>query len=144
MKVLFVCTANTCRSPMLEYMFKAYLKLHSIDDVEVDSAAMILTNESINPMCLKTLDKHGVPYFDKMSKICTKQLYSKSNFVFTMTDEQAEILHDVFGKKKGLFSLCGILGGEVADPYGMGEDAYEAVYQLFWHNLDKILAIVKK
>lgn len=24
MKVLFVCTANTCRSPMLEYMFKQY------------------------------------------------------------------------------------------------------------------------
>lgn len=144
MKVLFVCTANTCRSPMLEYMFKAYLKLHSVDDIEVDSAAMILTNESINPMCLKTLDKHGVPYFDKMSKICTKQMYSKSNFVFTMTDEQAEILHDVYGKKKGLISLCDILGGEVADPYGMGEDAYEAVYQLFWHNLDKILAVVKK
>lgn len=144
MRVLFVCTANTCRSPMLEYMFKAYLKMKGDSDIEVDSAAMIVTNETINPMCLKTLDRHGVPYFDKMSKVCSKQVYSKSTFVFTMNDNQAEILRDVYGKKKGLISLCDILGGEVADPYGMGEDAYEKVYQLFWHNLKKIYNIVKK
>lgn len=62
MKVLFVCSANTCRSPMLEYIFKAYLKSKGNDSVEVDSAGLILSNDRINPLCLATLDKHGVPY----------------------------------------------------------------------------------
>ena len=65
MKVLFVCSANTCRSPMLEYIFKAYLKSKGNDSVEVDSAGLILSNDRINPLCLATLDKHGVPYFDR-------------------------------------------------------------------------------
>lgn len=144
MKVLFVCTANTCRSPMLEYMFKAYLKMKEESDIEVASAGIVLSNDTLNPMCLKTLDRHGVPYFDKMTNFCTKQIYSKSNFVFTMNDKQAEILRDVYGKKKGLHSLVDIFGCEVFDPYGMGEETYECIYQLFWQNLDKIYKIVKK
>lgn len=144
MKVLFVCTANTCRSPMLEYIFKAYLKMKEEGDIEVASAGIVLSNDTLNPMCLKTLDRHGVPYFDKRTSFCTKQIYTKSNFVFTMNDKQAEILRDVYGKKKGLYSLAQLFGCEVFDPYGLGEEAYEEVYQLFWHNLDKIYNIIKK
>ena len=68
MKVLFVCSANTCRSPMAEYMFKAFLRARGVEDVEADSAGLILSNDRINPLCLSILDEHGVPYFDKQSQ----------------------------------------------------------------------------
>lgn len=142
MRVLFVCTANTCRSPMLEYMLKAYLRMKGKCEVEVNSAGLVLSNDMLNPMCLKTLDRHGVPYFDRMSVFCTKQLYSRANYVFTMTREQAELLSDVYGKKKKLYALCDIVGQDIFDPYGMGEQAYEDIYKLFWSNLDKIYAII--
>lgn len=144
MKVLFVCTANTCRSPMLEYMFKAYLRLKEVCDVEVDSAGLLLSTDTLNPMCLKTLDAHGVPYFDKRAKFCEKSLCKKADFVFTMSAQQAEILRDVYGKKKGLFSLDDVLGAEIEDPYGKGREAYENTYRIFWQGLDKIFDIVCK
>lgn len=144
MKVLFVCSANTCRSPMLEYIFKAYLKSKGNDSVEVDSAGLILSNDRINPLCLATLDKHGVPYFDRQSQFCTKQLYKKADYVFVMTQYHADVLKANYGAKRNLFVLSDLLGGDVPDPYGQGEDAYEYVYWLFWNGLDKIYRTICK
>lgn len=144
MKVLFVCSANTCRSPMLEYIFKAYLKSKGNDSVEVDSAGLILSNDRINPLCLATLDKHGVPYFDRQSQFCTKQLYKKADYVFVMTQYHADVLKANYGAKRNRFVLSDLLGGDVPDPYGQGEDAYEYVYRLFWNGLDKIYRTICK
>ncbi len=40
MKVIFVCTGNTCRSPMAEGLFKAFLNRQGIDGVEISSAGL--------------------------------------------------------------------------------------------------------
>ena len=38
--VLFVCTGNTCRSPMAQGLFSLMLKEKGIDDVSCDSAGL--------------------------------------------------------------------------------------------------------
>ena len=129
---------------MLEYIFKAYLKSKGNDSVEVDSAGLILSNDRINPLCLATLDKHGVPYFDRQSQFCTKHLYKKADYVFVMTQYHADVLKANYGAKRNLFVLSDLLGGDVPDPYGQGEDAYEYVYQLFWNGLEKIYRTICK
>ncbi len=40
MKVVFVCTGNTCRSPMAEYLFRRMLREQGVKDVEVGSAGV--------------------------------------------------------------------------------------------------------
>lgn len=144
MKVLFVCSANTCRSPMLEYMFKAYLKARGKDDVQVDSAGLLLSNDKINPLCLATLDKHGVPYFDKQSQFCTKQLYKKADWVFVMTPYHAQVLKANYGAKRNMFILSDLLETDIDDPYGQGIEAYEKTYLTFWNNLDRIYRTIYK
>ena len=144
MKVLFVCTANTCRSPMLEYMFKAYLRLKGVQDVEVDSAGLVLSNDSLNPLCLATLDRHGVPYFDKRTTFCTKQLYKKADYVFAMTAYHADVLKQNYGAKRNLFNLEELLATPVPDPFGQGDAAYEDVYRIFWSGLETIYRTTSK
>ena len=39
-KVMFVCSGNTCRSPMAEGLFKKYLEDNAITDIEVSSAGI--------------------------------------------------------------------------------------------------------
>ena len=39
-KIMFICSGNTCRSPLAEGLFKKYLKENNITDIEVSSAGV--------------------------------------------------------------------------------------------------------
>lgn len=84
MKILFLCTANSCRSVLCEAMFN-----HLAPDGFKAYSAGSHPSGQINPISLKTLEKNG---------ISTAGLYSKSNddhqalspdFVITVCDKAA-------------------------------------------------------
>ena len=39
-KIMFICSGNTCRSPLAEGLFKIYLKENNITDIDVGSAGV--------------------------------------------------------------------------------------------------------
>lgn len=146
MKVLFVCTANTCRSPMLEQMFRQYAFARGTKDIEVDSAGLApRDDDTLNPHCASVLERHGVPYYiDRKAKTLDKKAVKSANLVYTMDDEQANAVMQTYGVKRKVKSLSSFCGGGVLDPYGYDEGAYEATYSLFLSILPKLYAEVTK
>ena len=146
MKVLFVCTANTCRSPMLEQMFRQYAFARGIKDIEVDSAGLApRDDDTLNPYCASVLERHGVPYYiDRKAKTIDKKAVKSANLVYTMDDEQANAVMQTYGVKRKVKSLSSFCGGGVLDPYGYDEGAYEATYSLFLSILPNLYAEVAK
>ena len=53
MKVLFICTANVCRSPLAEGYLKRLLKNNPIPDLQVESAGVIALRGSSAYECAK-------------------------------------------------------------------------------------------
>ena len=114
MNVLFVCTGNTCRSPMAE----AILKSKNLKNVNAQSAGLFATGEPISENSLKALESIGIDFKDYVSKPLTRELVLWADAVFCMSQSHADAL-------KG-FNNVFVLGGGIADPFGGDISRYEA------------------
>lgn len=141
MNVLFVCAGNTCRSPMLENMFRKYLQEKGVSGIQVDSAGVMEGGAPMNALCAMVLTKHCIPYKMRTSKTIDEQTFCDCDIVLAMTKKQADFIDKTFGMGK-TYSFSTLFDVDIFDPYGQDECAYEQVYQIFDNLLEPILNFV--
>lgn len=112
MKVLAVCTGNTCRSPMIMALLK---KLHP--DLSVDSAGIYSWGEEISENSVKALETEGIDLSGYISKPITQDLLDQADLIITATKEHKAMLKS-FAKKKRIISL------DCPDPFGQDLETY--------------------
>lgn len=129
-EVLFVCTGNTCRSPMAEGLFRS---LKGTEDYEVSSAGVSASaGTGANPDTVKVLARRGVKLEGFRSRAVDQAMLEKVAAVFCMTDGHLAILESMFPEFADKYHLVcdfveikGRVGTDVPDPIGMGPLAYE-------------------
>jgi L-threonylcarbamoyladenylate synthase len=98
---LFVCTGNTCRSPMAEGMFKKYLaeKLRvNLDELDkigytVDSAGVIgSTGRPASSQAVVACAARGVDLLGHRNKGLSKELIEGSDYIFVMEPMHREAI----------------------------------------------------
>ena len=133
LRFLFVCTGNTCRSPMAEGIFRKYLaeKLHcNVDGLDkkgykVSSAGIIgsvgypATAEAVTACAAK-----GVDIKAHRNKALSRELIERSDIIFAMEQIHRDrvILLDPNAANKCLL-LAGNAG--VPDPIGQPQQSYD-------------------
>ena len=122
-KILFVCTGNTCRSPMAESILKHLIKEKNLKDIKVSSCG---TNAQIGqPMsenainALKNMNilplKHKAKQFDE-------KMLENFNLILTMT----KVHKDAIGNYKNVFTIGEFTSlGDISDPYGLPVENYQ-------------------
>ncbi len=136
-KILFVCTGNTCRSPMAEMILRAKIKRNKIkwwDAISCGVHAQL--GDSIAPNAVKALEECGYSVRRNFApRQLTQRLIESSEVVVTMTTSHKQML-EACGNVVSVRELCGF---EVPDPYGAGVDVYIRTCRAIECACDKII-----
>lgn len=124
MKILFVCTGNTCRSPLAQAIMQKTLDERKID-ADCDSAGLCCGyGEEVSENSRKIIAEKGI-FFTHQSRPVTQPLLDSSDLVICMTASHKEALAPYVAKEK-LFEAKDFIGEEVEDPYGRDIERYRA------------------
>ena len=139
--VLFVCTGNTCRSPLAEGLMRAAVE----DEVKVVSAGVSAwPGAAMSPESAELLRERGASMSGFRSRAVSMDLVREATVVVCMTSGHLSILREDYPEEAEKFHLAGDFSGEpgadVPDPIGMGPGAYAEVAE----SLDAMVAGLKK
>ncbi|HMA60418.1 MAG TPA: low molecular weight protein arginine phosphatase [Halanaerobiales bacterium] len=128
MKILFVCTGNTCRSPMAEYFAKQYIQENDLEDFEVNSAGInAVTGEKASSEAIEVMKEKDIDITGHKSKMLMEADLKESDRVFAMTNSHKEVIEDMYGYEE-VYTLKHFVQScedcDILDPYGYDIDKY--------------------
>ena len=131
--ILFVCTANMCRSPMAEVSFKAFIKSQgqSKANWKVKSAGVYASPH--NPATIyaqEVVAELGFDLSQHQSQVVTCDLVKSFHLVLTMEKWQQQLIiqlcPDISDRVLMLSQIIGI-EKDVIDPVGMSKNDYQDI-----------------
>lgn len=145
MKILIVCTGNTCRSPMTEGIFN---ELKKDLDIEVLSAGISAYEGSpISENAIKSMEGiHDISHY--RAKMVNEDLIKEADLILTMTRMHKDILISRYrGVEEKTYLLNDFAFGlekDVEDPFGGELGIYDSARDEIYKAVKSIIDKFKK
>ncbi|MCE4957585.1 low molecular weight protein arginine phosphatase [Macrococcoides caseolyticum] len=135
MEIVFVCTGNTCRSPLAESIAKSLTSAHQFSSRGI--YASIGTEASLHTQ--QIIEKYALPA-PTLSAPFTKDDSTK-DLILTMTQSHRDTILSMY-PKSNVYTLREYTEGaakDIIDPYGGDYEIYHTTYVTLKENITKLL-----
>jgi protein-tyrosine-phosphatase len=147
--ILFVCTGNTCRSPMGEGYFRHLIKQSGRQDLTVSSAGTSASDGfPVSNGSLVTMRGYGIDISDLRSTTLTRELVEDADLIITMSRghrlQIGRAMPYVLDKTHLLMEFDGQPDLDVNDPVGGDYELYSNCFKGMKQALDNLFLDIDK
>lgn len=120
--ILFVCTGNTCRSPIARGYFESEVKKRGLSLAAESAGISVVHSYPASQEAIEVLKEEKIDLSSHQSKKVSDELVKTARAVYAMTKGHAEVLQMMYPEYKNkIFTLS---EKDIADPYGGSLFAY--------------------
>lgn len=132
--LLFVCTGNTCRSPMAAAIARKEIERRGWNHVSIRSAGSATTaGQPASTQTVAVLKENGIDLGDHATTPLSPELVESADLILAMSPSHLFAISELGGTEKVALVTDFIEGDEagmpVEDPFGSDEDGYRRTYE---------------
>jgi protein-tyrosine phosphatase len=148
-QIVFVCTGNTCRSPMAEALFKKRLAERlgcTVDELpgrgfSVLSAGLAaMMGAEAADEAIEVVRSYGADLTQHRSRPLRVELAAQADYLIGMTRSHVTMMNEYYPRLGAEPRLLNPTGEDIADPVGYSRDVYEECARQIWQSLDTLLS----
>jgi L-threonylcarbamoyladenylate synthase len=147
-KIVFVCTGNTCRSPMAEGLFKHRLAGRLGCTIEeLPDKGYVISSAGVSPLAndpaaadsIEALREFGVDITGHRSRVATADMLARADDVIVMTRGHLLTIVSKYPVLSGAIRLLCGPDGDLDDPIGGGPDVYRKCAATIDQHVDRLI-----
>lgn len=144
-KIIFVCTGNTCRSPMAEKISQKIAEERNLNCQIESRGIAVFRQEPANDHAIHALISYGLDLKQHISRGFELEDALEDTLILTMTQQHKYQLLSYYPNiKNNTFNIYEYVGekGDIDDPYGRPLEAYvkcaNQLHQIITKVFDKL------